>query len=193
MVEDIKYYTCVLTDHDGITINGTTYKVNNGNPIDLCPARITMNLPVKAELRNPPNKTISADTTYSDLIGDYVIAGIDNKQVEVECVMWIEPVESPTGYTMLNMKLLHDLWMFNHTYYLKDYIGTRTDILSPINSLIDYTPLSSGNTSTPNSNKIYDSKGMPVTIIDISNISRGTDDERGAFITCRITFGEVKP
>lgn len=176
-------FVFTLTDVDGISISGTTYKVNSGNPIVLDVKSHSMDFEPISSVRNSPAKTYTTTTNYSTLIGDVTVSGIMNKSIKLTCAIWADSNRPQAGYngTPLTMKLLNDLVTVNHTYYLKDYQGSDTNVQTPIYNLI-----TDGHTGLINEGVIdsryVSSNGLKVVIKSVGGIKRGTDDIRGRFI-----------
>jgi hypothetical protein len=179
-------YAVTLQDINGITISGTNYKINSGNKISLDVTKFSMELPTVVNFRQRNNRALTSATEYSDLISEHTFSGIENLKIVISGILWFDTIDSPNNGkgSPLTLQILNDIRVFNHTLYLKDYQGSSTSVVTPIQSLCTKADLLSNTVGTVN--------GLPVVVTKISNINRGNDDIRGAFITYTLELEEDK-
>jgi hypothetical protein len=180
-------YIITLQDVDGINIDGSNYKFNGGDKITLEVTRFIIDLPTKVDLREKNNRRLDSTMQYSDLIAEHSFAGPSNMSIKISGVIWADDLERPRNPIgkPIDIMDLHNMRVFNHRIYLKDFQSNNSNVLTPIHTLINKTDLL-GNT-------VGDSvKGLPVVVSKISNISRGNDSEKGIFITYSLDLEEDK-
>ncbi len=194
-VED---YVLTLTDHDGIELSSTTYKVNEGNAIALDCKSVKIGFGAIASSRNAPGKSFDSTSNFTSLIGEVVVAGVNNKSVDLDCVIWANTNRPSSGAsgTPLTYNLLNDLVTFNHTYYLKDYTGSDSSVKTPLKSLEGTTdPVGTALPLVQDSkldSRYLGSRGLPVVIKSAVDVSRGVDDVMGRFVVVKLSLIEDK-
>jgi hypothetical protein len=177
-------FVITLKDVDGITISGTVYKINSGNAISLEEQSFTMDLPTKVTVRARNSRELTNTMNYTTLLGTHTCAGIEPIKIVIDGVIWGDEAGAPRNSkgSPMSLQLLNDIRTYNHKLYIQDYQGSSTSIVTPIYSMCNKANLLG---VVP-----YNSTGIPVVVTDIGNIRRGTDSERGMFITYKLELEE---
>lgn len=179
-----KNYEVTLQDINGITISGTNYKINGGRKVSLEADSVVIEFPMRVATRPRSNRELVSTTQYTSLLGQHTYAGIDPIKITIKGKMWADESSQPRDcdFKPMTLQMLNDIRVYNHKLFIQDYHGTSTSIVTPIFSMCGKQDLLG--------NVPYTTSGIPVAVTEINGVNRGTDSERGLFMTYNLTLEE---
>lgn len=174
---DTAKYVVTLRDVNGITIGGTTYKVANGDPIDM--HVLSVSDMFKNNILSKPieNKNITTTTTWNSRKGYTTYSSVENPAIELRGALLMSDYAlsdrtiSSTTIKHLTWTRLFRLATTPGVFYLKDFTGTGGN--APIKELQAATDIFG--------NAIYGTNGIPVVVASV-DINRDAEDMIGDYI-----------
>ncbi len=169
----VKEMIWVLTDVNGVTINSTNYKINSGNGIDLCVLNASFSWSPLTDVNSSSVNQLT--DSYSKRIGLTKYNGVQKKVFNLTCLIDDKNEVKSLGYKKINWSHLHDLMLFGHDVYLKDYVGSDSTVTRPIHYMMNETE---SIYYSLNSSQVYDSNGCRVKLTNIESASIDKDSGR---------------